>query len=257
MTITEKMVIQTPEQVTLEYALAGIGSRLLALIIDTLIQASAGVVLFTMLAAASAFLRGRAAFLGNWAVAIVILFLFLLNFGYFALFEALWQGQTPGKRLMRLRVMKDDGRPIGPLEAVARNLMRLVDQLPFLYGVAIVSVILSKQMKRLGDYVAGTVVVREEPARIPAMVPAAAVATDPALANWQYNAAAMTIDEYRLIETFIDRREQLDPDLRWRMATDISRRILEKLGATSPIPGNPEAVLNKLASDFRTRGRYQ
>lgn len=257
MTITEKIVIQTPEQVTLEYALAGVGSRLLALIIDTLIQASVGVVLFTMMAGAGVFLRGRAQSLGTWAFAIVVLFVFLLNFGYFALFEALWHGQTPGKRVMRLRVMKDDGRPIGPLEAVARNLMRLVDQLPFLYGVAIVSVILSKQMKRLGDYVAGTVVVREEPARIPAIAPAAAVAADPALDNWQYDAAAMTLDEYRLIETFFDRREQLDSELRWRMATDICRRILDKLGATSPIPGKPEAVLNKLASDFRTRGRYQ
>lgn len=257
MTLTEKIVIQTPEQVTLEYALAGIGSRLLALVIDTLIQVSAGIVLFTLLAAAAVLLQSRAAFVGNWALAIVILFYFLLNFGYFAFFEALWQGQTPGKRLLRLRVMKDDGRPIGPLDAVARNLMRLVDQLPFLYGVAIISVILSKQLKRLGDYVAGTVVVREEPTKIPALAPTVAAAAEPALANWQYNAAAMTIEEYRLIETFFDRREQLDPELRWRMATDICRRILETLGTTSPLPGNPEAVLSKLAGDFRTRERYQ
>lgn len=67
----------------------------------------------------------------------------------------------------------------------------------------------------------------------------------------------MTMDEYRLIETFFDRREQLEPDLRLRMATDICRRILEKVGSTLPISGNPEAVLHKLASDFRTRERYE
>jgi len=74
----------------------------------------------------------------------------------------------------------------------------------------------------------------------------------------------MTMDEYRLIETFFDRCEQLEPDLRSprlvrgsRMATDICRRILEKVGSTLPISGNPEAVLHKLASDFRTRERYE
>ena len=158
----DKLTIETPEQTALEFDIAGVGSRFLALALDTLIsnRGHAGFRHrrrghFPHLA--SLFLQrhlGARARLGAS---------FLIFIGYFAIFEAVWNGQTPGKRIIRIRVIKDTGRPIAPYEAVARNLLRLVDQMPgILYGVGIVSALLSRQNKRLGDFVAGTIVVHEQ-----------------------------------------------------------------------------------------------
>src|SRR5277367_1415113 len=98
-------------------------------------------------------------------MAFIVLAYFVVYFGYFAIFEVLWNGQTPGKKKEGLRVIKDSGRPISPAEAIGRNLMRIVDQLPFLYALGICSVLLSRQNKRLGDFVAGTIVVHEKSLR--------------------------------------------------------------------------------------------
>src|ERR1019366_2225479 len=159
----DNLIIDTPEQIPLEFPLAGIGSRSLALAVDTCIQAGAGLALI-----ASAYAVGaRASKMptkGAWTLAVLVLLWFLVQFGYFAVFESTWNGQTPGKRLSNLRVIQDSGRPITVYEAVARNLLRIVDSIPALYGVAIICALLSAKSKRLGDYVAGTVVVHEKPA---------------------------------------------------------------------------------------------
>ena len=86
-----------------------------------------------------------------------------MQFGYFAMFEAFWNGQTPGKRWTHLRVIKDSGRPINAYDAILRNLLRIVDNLPTLYAIGIVTMLISKENKRVGDYAAGTVVVHEKP----------------------------------------------------------------------------------------------
>ncbi len=143
--------------------LAGIGSRFLAVALDTLIQALAGLLLLILAAVLAA---GIGEFLPSgsiWTTAVVILVAFCLYFGYFAIFEVVWNGQTPGKRLTRLRVIDESGRPVSVYQVIARNLLRIVDQLPSFYAVAIVSVMLSRQNKRLGDHLAGTVVVHEKP----------------------------------------------------------------------------------------------
>ena len=125
----DKLTIDTPEQTSLEFPLAGIGSRFVAMAADTAIQIVAGFVIFFVLAltaTARPFGGGRG---GVWAVAGMIIAFFLIYYGYFAFFETVWNGQTPGKRYAQLRVMKDDGRPINAQDAIARNLLRIVDQL--------------------------------------------------------------------------------------------------------------------------------
>ena len=96
---------------------------------------------------------------GSWRL--LIFFNFCIVWGYFALFEAYWHGQTPGKRAMKVRVIKDSGRQITLFEALARNLMRVIDYLPSLYLVGVITMLCNKRNQRLGDLVAGTIVVHE------------------------------------------------------------------------------------------------
>ena len=134
----ETLVIETPERVPLAFALASIGNRFLAVAIDHFIQYFAiAIVFWIFVSGAGLGVSGEAGLFGEiareapkWMIAILILVLFLLFAGYFILFEWLWDGQTPGKRLLKLRVIREDGRPITLWEAVARNLLRVFDAIP-------------------------------------------------------------------------------------------------------------------------------
>jgi uncharacterized RDD family membrane protein YckC len=230
----DKLTIETPEQTSLEFPLAGIGSRFLALAADTLIQLS---LMLAVAAAAVSFIpmARLSAMFSEFAVAGLIVGAFLVYEAYFAFFEAVWNGQTPGKRLAGLRVMKDDGRPIGVYDSIARNLMRIVDQMPGVYAVGIVVMLFSKQSKRLGDLVAGTVVVRERAIEGTRLF--GAVASSEA-AGKSFDTSRITLAEFQLIEAFLQRRESLGAEARSRMATQIAARLAPKVGA--PVRPWPE-----------------
>src|ERR1700733_11099961 len=230
----DKITIETPEQTALEFAIAGVGSRFLALAFDMLIQ----FVVFTLLIIGGIFLLTglfHGAFGSNWTLALLILLLFIVFFGYFAIFEAIWNGQTPGKRITHIRVIKDSGQPITAIDAVGRNLLRIVDQLPVFYGVGVLCAWISPQSKRLCDYVAGTVVVHEKPFETVAPpwddLPAA-------VATHQYGANRLSPEEFALVEAFLSRRSALDAAVRYDTAAGIVRRIESKL--TMP-PDRPSA----------------
>ncbi len=251
--VPDKLTIDTPEQTALEFAVAGIGSRFLAIALDTLIQVGvllAGVFLGGLVGV------GVAAFIPRgslWYLGLLVLFFFLLYFGYFAFFEVLWNGQTPGKRVTRIRVIKDSGRPMTPAEAIGRNLLRIVDQQPgFLYAVGIASVLLSRQSKRLGDFVAGTIVVHERALedirplwQAPQTAPGA-----------RYGAAALTAEEFALIEAFLNRRGALAADVRFRMAEQIVSRIKPKLTLPGGEVPSSEKLLEAVAHERRAAARY-
>src|SRR5262249_15742038 len=162
----DQIRIDTPEQIQLEFPLAGIGSRFLALALDTLIQTLLYVAGTFALIAASSYVDKALKYFSwiseNWAAALLILFLFSVYWGYFALFEIIWKGQTPGKRIIGIRVIKDSGRPINAYEAIGRNLLRAVDVLPGMYIVGIVTMMISRENRRVGDYVVGSVVVHDK-----------------------------------------------------------------------------------------------
>jgi len=222
---SQKLTIDTPEQTALEYPIAGLGSRFIAILADTAIQV---VLAFLVIIVAGIVGIGLAAFGGlgpQWVVAIVVFLLFLLNSGYFALFEIFWNGQTPGKRYTQVRVIKDDGRPIGAYEAIVRNALRLVDMLPAMYGVGLVSIFLSGQSKRLGDFVAGTVVVHEK--TLEGVRPYAETKIDETLPP--IDVSHVTLEEIRLIETFLNRRDSLEPVVRTTMAMQIANRLADKM----------------------------
>jgi uncharacterized RDD family membrane protein YckC len=247
----DKLTIDTPEQTALEFPLAGIGSRFLALGVDTAIQLGVFLVLGIALGLSIPALGVFGTIAPQWAIAALIVAGFTIYYGYFAFFEAAWNGQTPGKRFAQLRVMKDDGRPINAYDAVARNLLRIVDQLPAFYGIAMFSVFFSKENKRLGDYVAGTVVVHEK----------AVEAARPFLEIHQgddqatYDVSLITGEELHLIETFLQRRDTFDPALRGSMAAQIAARIGQRLGVqVYGWPAN-EKFLESVHARYRATGR--
>jgi uncharacterized RDD family membrane protein YckC len=248
----EKLTIETPEQTPLEFAIAGIGSRFLAMAIDTLIQIAVGIVIGIGGGMLLAFVESTHALSSLWIFAIAILFFLVLIYGYFAIFEAVWNGQTPGKRQMGIRVIKDSGRPITPSESVARNLLRLVDQLPTFYAVGVVSIALSKQNKRLGDFVAGTIVVREKSLQESRPV----WQTPQAAASVTYGSERLTPEEFALVEAFLNRRSELDAEVRYRMASQIAARIQPKLSIPANESPSPEKLLEAVASERRATGRY-
>ncbi len=248
----DKLTIETPEQTALEFSIAGVGSRFLALALDTLIQIVAALVFVVggaiIFREALPFAAGA-----TWAMALLALLLFVIFIGYFAIFESVWNGQTPGKRMVNIRVIKDTGRPITPSEAVARNLLRLVDQMPgILYGVGIVSALLSRQNKRLGDFVAGTIVVREQELRDFRPLWQAPASTSAVT----YGAAQLSAEEFSLVETFLNRREALPADVRYRMAEQIAARIKPKLDVPATAMLSSEKLLEAVAAERRTSAKY-
>jgi uncharacterized RDD family membrane protein YckC len=155
--------IDTPENVAFGYDVAGIGSRFLAALVDSLIIAILLVVVFVTGALLTNMLFDN---LDNsatgWIVALMGLVAFAFLWGYYIFFELLWNGQSPGKRWVGLRVIKTDGTPITLSESIIRNLVRLIDFLPAYYGLGVVVMFINDQARRLGDLAAGTLVVRDK-----------------------------------------------------------------------------------------------
>jgi uncharacterized RDD family membrane protein YckC len=253
MNFPDQLTIETPEQTALEFPLAGLGSRFLALAIDTLIQGAAALALFLTAVSFFPLLRLLGS-ISQWVGALLILGGFLIYSAYFAFFEAIWNGQTPGKRLIQLRVMKDDGRPIGAYDAITRNLVRIIDQLPGIYAVGIVTILFSRQSKRLGDHVAGTVVVHEKTLREsrPFAATAAAPGPGPAL-----DVSHITLEEFQLLEAFLQRRESLETSVRRAMAIQIISRLAPKLGVEPEPWPKSEAQLAAALEQVRARGLRQ
>ena len=252
----DKLTIETPEQTVLEFEVAGIGSRFLALAYDTLLQILIGIGLTVILVVAAATLPGEARE-GIWFVAIILIAYFVLYFGYFAIFEVLWNGQTPGKRKEGLRVIKDSGRPISPAEAIGRNLMRIVDQLPFLYAIGICSVLLSRQNKRLGDFVSGTIVIHEKSlldARPVWQEPATAGQVAPA--STTFGSERLSPEEFALVEAFLNRRSSLPGDVRFSMAQQIARQISPKLLLPPGELLSAEKLLETVVQERRSSAGY-
>jgi uncharacterized RDD family membrane protein YckC len=253
MSSADKLTIETPEQTSLDFALAGVGSRFLAMAADTGIQFGIGFIIFMIVVFLVPGVRKITVLGSQWMIAGVVFIVFLLNFGYFAFFEAIWNGQTPGKRYAQIRVMKDDGRPISVYDSIARNLLRIVDELPGVYAIGVISILCSKQNKRLGDYVAGTVVVHEN--TIQEARPFLEMESD--ASGQTYDTSRITLDELQLIETFLHRRDSFEPALRTSMAAQIAGRIGEKVDARVIGWPRSEKFLEAVYEQYRSTGRFR
>jgi uncharacterized RDD family membrane protein YckC len=265
----ETLIIETPERVPLAFALASIGNRFLAVAIDHTIQ-YLGMLLIAVvfLFSAGVFTSDDPTFIDNlgsdtpkWIIAVMIIVVFFLFTGYFAFFEWLWDGQTPGKRLMKLRVIREDGRPITLWEAIARNLLRIFDAIPGfaipIYSIGLIVVFLSSRDQRVGDMFAGTVVIRERTDEAPTFaetfsnpVADAAFRRVQQRTSFDSNISSITDSEIEVVESFLRRRWDLTDRQRiwmaWRIALPIMFRLKPKYdSATFSYEGFLEELLHK------------
>jgi uncharacterized membrane protein SpoIIM required for sporulation/uncharacterized RDD family membrane protein YckC len=267
--LSASVEIETPELVVLSYTIAGIGSRAAAALIDMLVVLT---LLFGIGGLLSRLGSGgepaRAAQRGattgtiseSLIVAITIIFIFLLFWGYYVLCEALADGRTLGKRVLGLRVVRDGGYSIDFGAAAVRNLVRVVDMQPVaMYLVGTVSVLLSRTGKRLGDYAAGTMVVRESFVRravpdataapMASETPSAeAVAVQPPLHT------ALTDEEFTLLERFLERRRSLSLEARQDFASRLAERFRQALPSGDASPEALLVALHASESEGRARG---
>jgi uncharacterized RDD family membrane protein YckC len=249
---TEKLTIETPEQISLEFPLAGVGSRGYALCIDTFIQILAVLVVVLIVALTSPDLERSWVAAANWVVAIEIFLIFCLYWGYFAIFEILWNGQTPGKRQSKIRVISASGRPITVFEGIGRNFMRAVDSLGF-YLVGAVTCAIDKQNRRLGDIVAGTVVVHEvEEQGAFYWYGQEKSASAPSVTQ---EVAALTDQEFQLVETFLARRLDIPDAQRLASARMIADRMGERLHIPKDQRPSDEAFLEEISRQYRNVAR--
>lgn len=229
----------TPEAVTIAVDVAGLGSRSIAWLIDSLIQLA--VVLPILLGVGA----GNLAAEGPELV-VVSLVVFLIVWGYYPIFEILWQGRTPGKRAQRIRVIRTDGQPASGAAILVRNLIRILDVilLPFL---AVIAMLVTPRAQRLGDLAAGTMVVREPRFSEPEAVRLPSRADLPAV-----DATGLTEREYDVIRSFLARRSSLDPSARWRLAAQLASTVRGRVGSL-PEGLADEAMLEAVAQSYRRR----
>lgn len=223
--------VRTPESIVFSYRLAGLGSRFLALAIDLVLQVAlllALVVGLTMIAAKlpnSDHPTGGPVekFAEALVVAAIVAVVFAIFFGYFIIIEALWNGQTPGKKALGIRVVRDGGYPLDFGASIVRNLIRMGEMIAFFYLFSAVSTLLSPENKRLGDYAAGTIVVRDDSLKLSPKLREAS--KEPNYASTHY----LTGEERALIKRFLDRRDALDLGRRRELAAALSARVRDRV----------------------------
>jgi uncharacterized membrane protein SpoIIM required for sporulation/uncharacterized RDD family membrane protein YckC len=220
--------VETPEHVVLSFELAGLGTRAAAAVIDSAIIAGGYLFLSIVLATAGGAWWPE---LERWSVALILLLGGLGFFLYYAIFEALWDGRTPGKHLLGIRVVQDTGRPVTANAATVRNLLRIVDFLVPLGPLpGALLVFLHPSNTRLGDLAAGTIVVRDRvsdwslaPVPVPPQVVADA-GTEP-----ESGPPVLGDEEFRLLDRFLARSDELAPDVRSRFAAELARRFESRI----------------------------
>ncbi|HEX3550079.1 MAG TPA: RDD family protein [Candidatus Elarobacter sp.] len=218
--------VRTGEAVAIRYELAGLGSRFLAVVVDGIAQVAIVVVIAIAAAFAAPVLAllpfGNKA-LGAWLIALLVAVLFLIFFGWFIIFEIWWSGRTPGKRALGLRVLRDGGFPIDAGAAVIRNLLRIAEVALGFYTFSAISALISKENKRLGDFAAGTIVVRDRADAVPDLD---AYLSRPARAD-----TGLAESDRVLIQRFLARRAALERYARARLASRIADRVRPTLVA--------------------------
>ena len=221
--------IRTPENVSFDFELAGVASRAVAWTIDVLVMA--GLLTFVLLVASVLGLV-----LGGVAVAMYFVVAFLIQWGYGALCEWRWAGQTVGKRVVGIRVLQLSGTRITLLQAVIRNLVRIADILPGLYLTGGSSALLDRHGRRLGDLAAGTLVVRQRRTPRPSAVVAPverynSFIHDPAVIH---ASTRITAPEREAMVGLALRRDNLPLAVRYALFAKLSAHLEARLGLRRP-----------------------
>ncbi|GAP97459.1 RDD family protein [Leptolyngbya sp. NIES-2104] len=255
MSLFNRIKIRTPESVELEFTLAGIGNRTIALVVDYLIW---GAVLIGLLIFWGLLSVQLERYLPNnrsielWISAISLLISFTVYTGYFVIFETLWRGQTPGKRYSKIRVIRDDGQPAGVTQAILRALIRPIDDTFF---IGLLLIVLTKREKRLGDLIAGTLVIQEERSIISsnfAISPEAESLADELLATQRLN--TLLPDDFAVIREYLQRRSMLDTKAKTDLSLKLARQTKDLLGMQElPYQMTPDLFLEAIYLAYQKR----
>jgi len=247
------MAVVTPESVSFSYDVAGIGSRFLALLVDHIIESLTFLAIWMAIASLNVDPN-------KYVLLLLASGTTLFYVGYFTIFEILWDGQTPGKRLMHLRVVRDGGYGLTALECILRNLLRVIDFLPIFYGLGLVTMFVSEKSRRLGDFVAGTLVVKDRPSAMPARVK---LAHEHALSGLPVEAqilirgrlGSFSHEELRVMREFIRRRPDLTLASRQTLAGKLNTAILAHLPEFKDLPGAPanERLVEAVVAAYEER----
>lgn len=210
--------VETPEGIALHLRPAGVAPRMLAYAIDSLIRLIIAIIVLPLLGS-----------LGGLGMALSLICYFLLEWFYPVFFELTFRGATPGKRALGLKVVLDSGVPVTPAASILRNLLRAVDFMPFLYGFALVTMLVRRDFKRLGDLAAGTLVVHARVVKLHDDIP-----NGPALAP----ARALSLGEQAAVIAWAGRAKRLSP-----------ARLDELAEIAEPVTTRPSAVAATSATE--------
>ncbi len=225
--INDRLYVETPEQIRINYSIAGIGSRFYAAFVDIAVLIPLICIGVYVIIRTHAVLDEN---FGNWLVAITSIAIFALIWGYYIAFEITTNGQSPGKRALGLRVIKTNGYPINFSDSAIRNLVRIIDFLPFCYGAGLVAMLFNKNWQRLGDLAAGTLVVKEDAVASPNPVhPPTIQKSNFVYAGW-IQPAQVSDAELAAIREYLVRRRTLPLPRRLKLAHTIGDPIARKMG---------------------------
>ena len=255
----DRYTIDTPENIEFAYEIAGIGSRFLAAIVDTLLIGIAEVVIVLLISLILASTERFADTAGSLLLAAGTLLAFIVLWGYYIAFELLWNGQSPGKRLIGLRVVREGGLPVTFVGSAIRNLIRIADFLPAFYGIGVVVMFIDRRARRLGDLAGGTLVVKERrgitldsltaPGAAP--LPGPHDPGTPAIPNIDL----VSDQEYTLVQEFLRRRSELGREPRARLGTQLAAGLQARLSL--PAIGDPEQFLQEVVRSYQQLKRQQ
>lgn len=239
--------VLTPEYVEFDFVLAGLYSRFWAWLLDEIIVIFGTGLLLTGMSVVMVAFPGFASALG-------FVVFFVADWGYGIFFETFWSGQTVGKKALGLRVIQESGVRIGFYHAALRNLARPVDRLPLFYLLGGVAALFSSSQQRLGDMLAGTLVVRERRLKIPASVARPEGETqlldDPV---FQQRVSRLSAEEEELIFAAAIRREELGMEARLKLFAALSQRLQDDVGFHKPPHLSDEKLVLLVAAALAAR----
>lgn len=236
--------IITPEHVRITFTLAGIGSRFIALLVDSLIQFGLLLLVILSFLGAGMSLYGIFEQAFSWYTAFLILLTVLILLGYPIFFEMLMKGGTPGKAVVKIRVLQQNGQPITLVHSTLRNIFRLVDFLPGFYGIGIIVMFMSPESKRVGDYLGGTIVIRETCKKIPDILVA------PILEQGRvFTLYPIKQEDFHILKEFMTRRDEMTAEKRMQLADQLAFRYWEQFHISFEDQKDPESFLEVLLQD--------
>lgn len=230
----------TPEQVAIQYELAGVGSRGIAAVADGLLQLLLylAILLIPYVLYQLDALPPWVNFSPETLIPLLVMGHIFIVAGYHIFFETLWNGETPGKRWMGLRVIKDGGYPVDFRAVVIRNLVRIADILPAFYGLGLVVSLIHTRYQRLGDMAGGTLVVthaREE--KLHQLTLGNAQVCRLLDASVLSQLSRLSREEYRLVQRFLERRSELPAGLQAEFTQRLALQLIAKFGYQQPALG--------------------